>query len=212
MQPPYDLRDYLFDELTPGERAQMQRFLETSPDARAELEQLQLTQRALLSLPDEAPPQRIAFVSDKVFEPSLLARIGRWLRTDGPGLAFGTSLALAVLFAGIGWTQPRVSSTADGWELAFGAAPAEPVQAPQPAGLGQEEIRSIVIEALARESAQDREALVELVAEQAEQSRRQWRLELNAAQGDIESGMRIVNSNYERFVNQVGNYDVAVAQ
>ena len=118
-QPPYDPRDYLLDELTPAERAEMERFLEGSPEARAELEELQLTQRALLSLPDEAPPQRIAFVSDKVFEPSPWARFGQWLRADGPSLAFGTSLALAVLFAGIGWTQPRVSSTAEGWELAF---------------------------------------------------------------------------------------------
>jgi hypothetical protein len=211
MQPPYDPRDYLFDELTPGERAEMERFLETSSEARAELEQLQLTQRALLSLPDEAPPQRIAFVSDKVFEPSLLARVGRWLRADGPGLAFGTSLALAVLFAGIGWTEPRVSSTDAGWELAFGATPAEPALAPQPVALGQEEIRAIVVEALARGAEEDREALVKLVAEQAEQSRRQWRSELDAAQSDIESGLRIVNANYEQLYSQVATR-VAVAQ
>jgi len=212
MQPPYDLRDYLFDELTPGERAEMERFLETSAEARAELEQLELTQRALLSLPDEAPPQRIAFVSDKVFEPSLLARIGRWLWTDGPGLAFGTSLALAVLFAGIGLTEPRISSTDAGWELAFGAAPAEAAPVPMPVGLEQDEIRAIVVEALAQAAEEDREALVKLVAEQAEQSRRQWRSELGAAQSDIESWMFIVKANYEKLYNQVGTRDMAVAQ
>jgi hypothetical protein len=43
-------------------------------DCRVELEQLRLTQAALFSLRDEEIPQRIAFVSDPVFEPSAARR------------------------------------------------------------------------------------------------------------------------------------------
>ena len=41
---------------------------------REELDRLQLTEAALFSLRDEEIPQRIAFVSDKIFEPSPMRR------------------------------------------------------------------------------------------------------------------------------------------
>ena len=37
---PHDLRDYLFDELTPEQRAEVQAYLDTSAEAREELERL----------------------------------------------------------------------------------------------------------------------------------------------------------------------------
>ena len=209
MQPPYDLRDYLFDELSRAQRPEMEQFLQGSAEARAELEQLQLTERALLSLPDEAPPQRIAFVSDKVFEPSLLARFSRWLREDSPRLAFGASLALAVLFAGVAWTDPALSSTSDGWTLAFGAQPEHVVM---PAGLDKSQVREMVVEAIAQQSELDREAVLQLIADRAEESRQQWRSELGAVQTDIESGLRIINANYEQLYLQVATRELAVAQ
>jgi hypothetical protein len=56
------------------------------------LERLKVTQTALLSLEDQDPPQRIAFVSDKVFEP-------RWYETiwrSGPVMGFASAAVLAV--------------------------------------------------------------------------------------------------------------------
>ena len=57
---PHDLRDYLFDELSEAERAEVEAYLKTSPEARDELEQLRVTQQVLLSVPDEEIPRRIA--------------------------------------------------------------------------------------------------------------------------------------------------------
>ena len=85
---PYDLRDYLFGELTPEQRREVERYLKTSSEAREELEQLKTTESALLSIPDEEVPRRIAFVSDKVFEPSLSLRLWRDFWGAAPRLAF----------------------------------------------------------------------------------------------------------------------------
>ena len=99
---PHDLRDYVLDELTLPQRAEVERFLAASVEAREEVERLRLTHQALLSLPEEEPPRRIAFVSDKVFEPSRAAAFGRasgrarrgwlsawrqccWCSSPGPG-------------------------------------------------------------------------------------------------------------------------------
>jgi len=58
---------------------------------REELDRLNLTQAALVSLEDEEIPRRIAFVSDRVFEP-------RWWQTmwrSGPVMGFASSALLA---------------------------------------------------------------------------------------------------------------------
>ncbi len=126
---PYDLRDYLFDELDAGRRAEVERWLAGSAEGREELERLKLTHSALLSLPDEEPPRRIAFVSDKIFEPSPWGRLKNWFSVEGPRFALGMAAVLAVLFAGAALTQPRLTVGAGEFELAFGPQPA-PLAAP----------------------------------------------------------------------------------
>ena len=59
---------------------------------RSELEALSLTRSAVLCMREEELPRRIAFVSDKVFEP-------RWWQkcmTSGPQLGFASAAMLAV--------------------------------------------------------------------------------------------------------------------
>ena len=67
---PFDLRDYLLGELAAPERSQVENHVGSCHDCREELARLQFTQAALRALPEEEIPQRIAFVSDKVFAPS----------------------------------------------------------------------------------------------------------------------------------------------
>ena len=45
----------------------------------AELDNLRHLRFALESLPDQEPPQRIGFVSDKIFEPSRARRLMEWI-------------------------------------------------------------------------------------------------------------------------------------
>jgi len=87
------LRDYAFDELPLSDRPAMQRHISECADCAAELDQLRLTTAALRVLPDQEPPQRIAFVSDKVFVPSRLWNWAPWL-----GFASAGVMAAALVF------------------------------------------------------------------------------------------------------------------
>lgn len=88
------LRDYAFDEIPAAERPAFERHLETCPDCSVALDQLRLTTAALRILPDREPPQRIAFVSDKVFAPSRFRNFAPWL-----GFASAAVLAIALVVA-----------------------------------------------------------------------------------------------------------------
>ena len=96
---PYDLRDYLFDELTDSQRGQVRAHVKTCEPCGAELEALRLTHSALLTLRDEEIPQRIGFVSDKVFEPSPLRRwfAGFWTSAARIGFVSSAMLSAALL-------------------------------------------------------------------------------------------------------------------
>jgi hypothetical protein len=85
-----DLKAYALGEHSgiPGEAAH----IESCESCREELERLRLTQTALLSLADEEIPQRIAFVSDKIFEPHWWQRIWR----SGPAMGFASAALLAL--------------------------------------------------------------------------------------------------------------------
>jgi len=94
---PFDLRDYFLQELAdPEERRQVEAHVRVCQPCREELERLRLTEAALFTLRDEEIPQRIAFVSDKVFEPSPLRR---WLAAfwgSAARLGFASAAMLSV--------------------------------------------------------------------------------------------------------------------
>jgi anti-sigma factor RsiW len=85
------LRDYAFDELPAEERRATEQHLAACGDCALELGQLRLTTAALRTLPDREIPQRIAFVSDRVFEPSPFRRF--W----NAGFASACVLAAALI-------------------------------------------------------------------------------------------------------------------
>lgn len=97
---PFDLRDYFFGELAPAERSATENHLTACIACREELAKLSDVKNVLLSASgDEEPPRRIAFVSDKVFEPRWWQRL--W--TAGPQLGFAGAalLAAAILVHGV---------------------------------------------------------------------------------------------------------------
>jgi hypothetical protein len=67
---PFDLRDYFLQELPDPQQRQVEAHVRLCQPCREELDRLRVTEAALLCLRDEEIPQRIAFVSDKIFEPS----------------------------------------------------------------------------------------------------------------------------------------------
>jgi len=87
------LRDYAFDELPAADRPALQRHISECSGCAAELDQLRLTTAALRVLPDQEPPRRIAFISDKVFAPSRLWNFAPWL-----GFASAGVMAVTLIF------------------------------------------------------------------------------------------------------------------
>ena len=94
-----DLKAYFFGELPEDERRRIAAHLETDAAARAELARLEATQSMLGFVQDEELPRRIAFVSDKVFEPTWWQRF--W--ASGAQLGFASAALLALAVVGHGW-------------------------------------------------------------------------------------------------------------
>jgi anti-sigma factor RsiW len=106
---PFDLRDYFLKELSDSELRQVEAHVGDCQPCREELDRLRLTEAALLALREEEIPQRIAFVSDKVFEPSPWRRwwatfLGSTARL---GFASAAVLSVAILVFALRVGQPE---------------------------------------------------------------------------------------------------------
>ncbi len=105
--PTVDINAYLFDELSAHERQSVEMHARACDACRQELSRAQMTRDALCTLRDEEIPQRIAFVSDKVFEPSPWARFWQ----SGPRLGFVSSAMLAAAILVHGYSRPAITVT-----------------------------------------------------------------------------------------------------
>ena len=102
---PFDLRDYFLKELPDPERRQVEAHVKTCAGCREELQRLGVTEAALLSAPDEEIPQRIAFVSDKIFNPSRWQRL--WGSAARLGFASAAMLSIAILVSALTHPAPK---------------------------------------------------------------------------------------------------------
>jgi len=93
------LRDYAFGELPADRQPELEQHLGVCGECTLELDRLRLTTAALRTLPDLEIPQRIAFVSDKVFEPSAVSRFfgGFWNSAARLGFASACVLGAALV-------------------------------------------------------------------------------------------------------------------
>jgi hypothetical protein len=90
-----DWKAYLLGELGPEDRRQHEECASACPACREELATLRVTLDALSTLREEEVPRRIAFVSDKVFEPRWPQRM--WQSFLRPSFAAGAVIAAAIL-------------------------------------------------------------------------------------------------------------------
>src|SRR5258708_37530202 len=88
-----DLKAYALGEA--GENPGAATHIESCESCHEEMERLRVTHAALLTLKEEEIPQRIAFVSDKIFEPRWRQRI--WRSAPAMGFASAALLAAATL-------------------------------------------------------------------------------------------------------------------
>jgi anti-sigma factor RsiW len=120
---PFDLRDYFLKELAEPDRRQMEGHLKGCEACREELGRLRLTETALLSVRDEEIPRRIAFVSDKIFEPSPVRRWWQAFWTSGPRLGFTSAAMLSAAILVFSFARPTPApAPASGGAAAMSAA------------------------------------------------------------------------------------------
>ncbi len=91
-----DVRALLFDNLPEAEKERLRGHVAGCEACRIETERLKATTLALRSVPDEEPPVRIRFVSDRVFEPSWWQRLNPF---GSPGLLAHAALAVSTVAA-----------------------------------------------------------------------------------------------------------------
>ena len=99
-----DLKAYLLGEL-PAAEGSVEKHLTACASCREEMERLDATRAALVSLADEEPPQRIAFVSDKVFEPRWWQGVWR----SGPAMGFASAAVLAAAILVHAYAHPAIA-------------------------------------------------------------------------------------------------------
>ena len=169
---PFDLRDYVLKELSDAERKQVDAHVKGCGGCREEVERLRLTEAALFSLREEEIPQRIAFVSDKIFEPSPWRRgwAAFWASTARLGFASAALLSLALMV----FSLARTAGTP--------AGPASARVTVQPASVSDAEIQQRVQLAVDKAIA-DHEARLEKAFDQriADVERRNQAMLLSAA-------------------------------
>lgn len=102
----YDWKGYALGELAATERREAEAHAATCEGCRGELAHLRLTVDTLSALRDEEVPRRIAFVSDKVFEP-------RWWQAFlRPSFAAALVIAAAIVAHGYLMRPPAVDDVA----------------------------------------------------------------------------------------------------
>jgi hypothetical protein len=106
---PEDVKAYFLDELAASERALVEAHARSCSNCREELERLTVTGKALASLPDEEPARKIAFVSDKVFEPRWYRKLWR----SGPALGFASAALVAAAILVHAYARPAAAPNVD---------------------------------------------------------------------------------------------------
>jgi anti-sigma factor RsiW len=179
---PFDLRDYFLQELAVPQRRLVESHVKTCPACRAELDQLQITESALLTLREEEIPQRIAFVSDPVFEPSALRRFFSDFWGSAARLGFASTAMLSIALVVFALHRP---------------APAPPTIALAPAGVTRvatdSDIRPLIDAAVAKAVA-DAESRHMVQAKQLLGEVEQARLSLKFAAEEYDNVQKRVGS------------------
>jgi anti-sigma factor RsiW len=171
---PFDLRDYFFGELNTQDRESVEQHVETCSACRDDLAALAATRSAVLCMREEEPPRRIAFVSDKVFEP-------RWwqkLLASGPQLGFASAamLTAAIVFHAVS-TPASVQ------------APPAPVAQVDQKVIEAEVVKRVQVAvnaAVAENDARQAERLLQVVNARLAQSDRRYEMDLKTIQHYLE--------------------------
>jgi hypothetical protein len=156
------------------------------------LDQLRLTTAALRTLPEREIPQRIAFVSDRVFEPSLFRRF--W----NAGFASACVLAVALVVSA--------------WHVAAVYRPGETRPAVQTASVSQEQINTAVASAVAQVRTQIAEKDAQMIQTAVQNSERKHDAEYRNQMAAIGENFMVLQKRLSLSYAGLASNDAGVGQ
>jgi hypothetical protein len=201
------LRDYAFDELPPDERREMELHLAGCGACGASLDRLRLLTATLRTVPDREIPQRIAFVSDPVFEPSWFRQF--W-NSKAPlfqsSLGFASACVLALAMVVSVW---RFSGTRRPVEVRTVVLTTPTQQGvSQQEGVAQEQIRDAVAKAVAQVRAEDARMMQTAIQSSERKLDLQYRNQMVAIQENLMFLQKKLNTSYANYAS-LASSDVA---
>jgi len=151
-----DLKAFSLGEASTAERRAVEVHVKSCGACRDELARLELTFASLGALRDEEIPTRIAFVSDKVFEPNWWQRL--W--NSGPQLGFASAgmLAAALVFHAVYAQTPAAAPV-----TRVETASATQLQSPITEEQMQKRIEEAVLKAVGESEVRQQKRTVELL-------------------------------------------------
>jgi len=189
----YDLKAYQFGEASAAERREIELHARACQACGDELARLNFTQAALMSVRDEEIPRRVAFVSDKVFEPKWYKRpLGAvW------GYASMALLAGAIVFHAV-WTPPAIITTDPLAAVVHKTAPVAP------AGLSRAAVESMVQTAVAEADARGEKRARQLLAA----SEKRHELERAEMMATINASFEVLSKRYNNLVRMTASAEM----
>jgi hypothetical protein len=183
------LRDYAFDELPVGERAGMEQHIRGCGDCALELDQLRMTTAALRVVPDQEIPQRIAFVSDKLFEPNWFVRF--W--SSGARLGFASACVLATALVVSAWHVTEAKQ-----------APAQVHTVVQAASVPQQQIDDTVAKAVAQVRQKDAQMIQTALKASEARHDKEFQNQMIAVQETLDVQRKRLNRTYASLGSDYG--------
>jgi len=210
---PYDLRDYLFEELTTAQQGELRVHLKSCAPCTTELDALRATHATLLSLRDEEIPQRIGFVSDKVFEPSPFRRwlAGFWTSSARLGFVSAAMLSAAILVHAV--HNPAQSAQSGLHNSAQSAQQVTFTQAELDARINRAVAAQVATQVNAQVQAKVADAVTQAVAETEQRAQKRTTALLAAAEKHIDRArwFDAVTADNSRYSGMVKNAEMVRA-
>ncbi|GEM_PF-801637 len=197
-----EIRDYAMGEGPAEARGAIENHAASCEECAGELQRMRLVTAALRSMPEEEVPQRIAFVSDKIFEPSPVTRFFQGFWNSTARLGFASACLLTVAITTFALRQPAAAPVAP----SPAAANATATQASYTPALSQREIARQIDEAVAKAVTQVREQDARLTKAALESAEARHQKEHQALMVAMQESMTVLQKRLSTYTMLASNY------
>jgi len=136
--------DYLYDEMSDEQKKQFEKELDTQPELKKELEELESTKKLIEGVPMETPSHKLVMMApeyNQKEEDQKLNKPGFLKRYPGLVTVLAAAACMLVVLMGAAFTDLNIGQNDQGFYLAFGEVPStQPVQQ----GMSEQEVRDMI--------------------------------------------------------------------